>query len=125
MKKEFEQLQKRKEENDIKLKEEIREKQEEKLGELKDEESQRNNIIISGVPKSNEKGGARQNEDDLRFTENSIQETLEIETQKNSLKKVIRLGKMENKAERPRPLLVGFDSPISKQQILMQTKKLK
>ncbi|KAK7071890.1 hypothetical protein SK128_006970 [Halocaridina rubra] len=125
MKEELKQLQKRREEDDIILKEELRKEQEEKLRELKDEEAQRNNIIIYGVPESNEKEGARQRVYDLRFTLKLILKTLEIEIQQSSLKKLIRLGKIENKAERPRPLLVGFDSPSTKQQVLIHTKKLK
>ncbi|KAK7026064.1 hypothetical protein SK128_006503 [Halocaridina rubra] len=79
---------------------------------------------LSTREKSREKG-ARRKEDDLRFSEKSIQETLEIEIWQNCMKILIKLDKMENAVERLRPLFVGIHSLSAKQQVLMQAKKLK
>ena len=117
---EMEQFKKGMEENNKKQKEE----QKRELQNLKDEEARRNNIIFYGVPESKEKAGDKRRDDDLKFVV-EITEKMEIELNRNSVTKVIRLGKLEDNARKPRPLLVGFDSLAMKQDILTQTKKLR
>lgn len=63
MKEEMQQFKKIMEENDKKQKE----KQEQQLQELKDDEVQKNNIIIFGVPESKVKEGTKRREDDHKF----------------------------------------------------------
>ncbi|KAK4322085.1 hypothetical protein Pmani_007138 [Petrolisthes manimaculis] len=125
MKQEMEQLKKTMVENDIQLKKEVKEKQEEKLRELRDEEARRNNIIIYGIPESQEKEGPKRRDSDQEVVVKLFQEVLEVKLNQTSLVKIIRLGKREESVAKPRPLLVGLDSPILKRDVLLQTKKLK
>lgn len=59
MKEEMQQMQMKMEENERKMKEELKIRQEQQLNQLRDEEARKNKIVIYGIPESKEKEGIR------------------------------------------------------------------
>lgn len=98
---------------------------ESKVDEIRDEEGRKNNIIIYGVPESTAEDGLERKTDDTKFLCKLFEEAMELEGSSEGIGKVIRLGRKSEDKDRPRPLLVGFDTAWNKNQVLRETRKLK
>lgn len=92
---------------------------------MKDEESRKNNIIVYGVPERKEQDGVKRREEEVKFILELLEGKMECKLTRNSLLKVTRLGQFDERVGKPRPLLVGFDSLSTKQEVLRNTKKLR
>lgn len=98
---------------------------ESKFEESRDEEGRKNNIIIYGVPESTAEDGLERKLDDTKFLCKLFEEAMELDGSSTGIGKVIRLGRKSENKDRPRPLLVGFDTAWKKNQVLRETRKLK
>lgn len=92
---------------------------------IRDAENRKNNIIIYGVPESTAEDGLERKIDDTKFLCKLFEEAMELDGSSDSIGKVIRLGRKSEDNDRPRPLLVGFDTVWNKSQVLRETRKLK
>lgn len=94
------QLRVKMDENSQRLKKELEENQEERVRELKDEDERKNNIVIFGVPEVKGSGGEQQAADSLFFNK-LVKETLEVDLRSNSVRRLTRLGKVSERADKP------------------------
>ncbi|KAK4325209.1 hypothetical protein Pmani_004169 [Petrolisthes manimaculis] len=94
--------------------------------EYRDQEDKKNKIIIHGAPESRENECDKRREEDWNFLERFIQIGIEeVNIHENMIRKVVRIGKRNANAEKPRPMLVMFNTSYYKQDVLINTKNLK
>jgi len=93
------------------------------LGEDKDIETRRNNLILYRVPENNCKTQAEAKDQEMSFFERFCQDGLQIDMKGDDVAKIYRLGKKED--GKCRPLLVGLKNAEKKLTVMQNLKKLK
>lgn len=82
--------------------------------------SKRNNVIIHGIPESNE-----EKQDDLNALLFTTLSQIDVEIEKTDINRVHRLGKKSNSEGKIRPILLATTTLQKKIQILQNKKKMK
>lgn len=95
---------------------------EKKVSEIRESTIREKNIIIYGISETSDKIPAVRKENDTRYVE-QLTNFLDITCE--GYENVIRLGKREEKAEKPRPLKVTFKSTDDKKYFMKNLSKLK
>lgn len=94
----------------------------ERLQDERDHDSRMNNAIIHRVVESKADTSEMRYAEDLQFCLGLMQDALEMDIDKNDIKKISRLGK---KGEGVRPLLVQFKSKVTKNGLMESLQKLR
>ena len=85
--------------------------------EISDRDRKRNNVIWFGIPEKDSSDVKVRIEHDKQYVENVMDSVFKLD-QKDSIVKVLRLGKFDSKAENPRPVLAVYNSCETAKEIL-------
>ena len=87
-----------------------------KVGEVKDIENRKKNVIIYRVPEKNSKSVLERREHDADFVKDLLDGVFNIDIQEGDIEKMYRLGQWTD--GNARPMLVGFKQYEHKEQIM-------
>ena len=93
-----------------------------------EEEEKKNrvcNLIMYNVEESEKDEGVQRQTEDHEKIQIILKEGIKISEHAYHLKKALRLGKRREIGDKPRPLLIKFESPAEKWAILKKAKELK
>ena len=96
-----------------------------KIDEDNDAEKRKNNVILYKVGEMDADSAADRNESDLAYVTELLDSVFKINPERNGVVKVFRLGPWDSAKEVPRPLLVMFNDPESKERVMSSLRCLR